>query len=134
MITEKAIFDLLCMLDSGEQSLPFGRLVSTKLRKATFPRANLFDLQQRRFGSENIDKDDNLHGQNVFAQVCCANAHTLLNILCRSLSSSEARNVRMIRHSKTHARVVPEFSAIDCISFIVFVNMKMQVKAKKSKI
>ena len=27
LIAEKNIFDLLCMLDSGEQSLPFGRLV-----------------------------------------------------------------------------------------------------------
>ena len=50
MITEKTIFDLLCMLDSGKPSLPFGRLVSklrlvTKLRKATFPRANLFDVK-----------------------------------------------------------------------------------------
>ena len=60
---QKTITDLLCMLDSDEQSLPFGWLVSTELCKATFPRANLFDLQQRRFGSENIDKDDNLHGQ-----------------------------------------------------------------------
>ena len=33
----------------------------------------------------------------------------------RILSSSEAKNVRMMRHSKTHARVVPKFSAIDCI-------------------
>ena len=52
---------------------------------------------------------------------------------------SEAKSVRIMRHSKTHARVVPKYSAIDCIfhrtTCIVhaLVNMKIYVQAKKSK-
>ena len=56
LIAEKTIFDLLCMLVSGERLLPFGRLVCVRVRNNVTILAHKITSFLRKIGSKCVEK------------------------------------------------------------------------------